>query len=227
MTFTLDRWLEFWRNFKNEPQQVAGVTELGERMTAFAPSLLSEDASWVANFHKERPRPSVIEVPYFCQLLMRDGSGYRDCFSSTAAMIAAWKGKVTDQNTYNEVRQKHGDSTVAGAQLAALHEFGIDAHYATDGNKQILCGLLDKGIPVGTGILHHGQVISPTGGHWMLIVGYDADGVIALDPYGELNVSSGTWAQVGSGGNHVHYSWRNWLPRWDVEGDDGYMLWAE
>jgi hypothetical protein len=171
---------------------------------------------------------AMISAPYFCQLQMNDGQGWRDCFSATCAMIAGWAGKVTDENVYNHVRQRHGDSTVASAQVAALAEFGLNATYVTNGTKARLIELLDRGIPVGTGILHHGQSSSPTGGgHWMLIVGYDDKGVIALDPYGELNVASGTWAREGSGGDHVCYSWKNWLPRWEVTGGDGFMLWVE
>jgi hypothetical protein len=159
---------------------------------------------------------------------MDDGQGWRDCFSATCAMIAAWKGKVSDENTYNHIRQKHGDSTVAGAQVAALAELGLTANFATNGTRAKLVELLDRGIPVGTGILHHGQASSPSGGgHWMLIVGHDDSGVIALDPYGELDVVNGTWAQQGSGGDHVHYSWKNWLPRWEVAGGDGYCLWVD
>jgi hypothetical protein len=228
MTFTADRWRQFWENFKGEPQQVAGVEELRQAIAAVSPDLLSEDASWVATFHKAQPRPAVIQVPYFCQLQMDDGQGWRDCFSATCAMIAAWAGKVSDENTYNHIRQKHGDSTVAGAQVSALAELGLTANYATNGTKAKLIELLDRGIPVGTGILHHGQASSPSGGgHWMLIVGHDDNGVIALDPYGELNVVNGTWARQGSGGDHVHYSWKNWLPRWEVAGGDGYCLWVE
>jgi hypothetical protein len=230
MTFTTERFLQFWANYKGEPQQQAGIEELRQGILKTAPELLTEEASWVANFHKAGPAAEckIIKAPYFCQLQMDDGQGWRDCFSSTCAMIAAWKGKVSDENTYNHIRQKHGDSTVPGSQTAALAELGLQAHYATNGTKAKLIELLDKGIPVGTGILQHGQVSSPNGGgHWLLIVGYDADGVIALDPYGELDVSNGTWAQQGSGGDHVHYSWRNWLPRWEVAGGDGYFLWAE
>ena len=230
MAFTPDRWRQFWANYKDEPQQQAGIEELRQGILKTGPELLTEEESWVANFHKAGPAAEheIIEVPYFCQLQMDDGQGWRDCFSATCAMIAAWKGKVSDENAYNHIRQKYGDSTVAGSQTAALAELGLQAHYATNGTKAKLIELLDKGTPVGCGVLHHGQVSSPCGGgHWMLIVGYDPDGVIALDPYGELDVSNGTWAHQGSGGDHVHYSWHNWLPRWEVAGGDGYFLWAE
>ena len=221
------RWQQFWEAFKAEPQQLAGIEELRQAILQADPTLLTETASWVTNFHKEQPKPITIKVPYFCQLQMDDGQGWRDCFSATAAMIAAWRGKVSDENTYNHKRQKHGDSTDASAQVAALADFGLTAHFVTNGTKDQLVHLLQRGIPVGTGILHHGQASSPSGGgHWMLIVGYDDQGIIALDPYGELDIANGTWAQQGSGGDHVHYSWKNWLPRWEVSGADGYMLWV-
>jgi hypothetical protein len=227
LQFTPDRWRQVLDAWKGEPQQVAGMEELRQAICQADQSLLTESASWLANFHKERPKPAVIKVPYFNQLQMDDGQGWRDCFSATCAMIAAWKGKVAGENEYNHIRQKHGDSTVAGSQVAALSDLGLTAHYATTGTKAKLIELLDQGVPVGTGILHHGQASSPSGGgHWMLIVGHDDSGVIALDPYGELNVSNGTWAQQGSGGDHVHYSWKNWLPRWEVAGGDGFMLWV-
>jgi hypothetical protein len=230
---TPERWQDRWEAFKNEPQQVTAIWKLYDAIKQSDPALLSESAEWASKFSETPPQvqQQVIAVPYFCQLLMDDGQGWRDCFSTTAAMIAAWKGKVppntTGENQYNHIRQKHGDSTVAGSQLAALAELGLHANYATNGTKAKLIELLDQGVPVGTGILHHGQASSPSGGgHWMLIVGYDEQGVIALDPYGELNVVNGTWARQGSGGDHVHYSWKNWLPRWIVQGGDGYMLWV-
>ena len=231
---TAERWHQFWSAFKGEPQQIAGIEELRQAINQADPTLLTETASWSVNFRKTPPQvqQKVIAVPYFCQLNMDDGSGWRDCFSTTAAMIAAWKGKVTPdthgENQYNHIRQKHGDSTVAGAQVAALAELGLRANYTTNGTKAKLCELLDRGIPVGTGILHHGQASSPTGGgHWMLVVGYNDHGVQCNDPYGELNVASGTWVHQGSGGNHVTYSWKNWLPRWEVAGGDGFTLWVD
>jgi len=231
---TPERWQDRWEAFKNESQQVSAIWELYDAIKKSDPALLAENAEWATKFREKPPQAQqkVIPVPYFCQLNMDDGSGWRDCFSTTAAMIAAWKGKVSadthGENVYNHIRQKHGDSTVAGAQVAALAELGLQANYTTNGTRAKLVNMLGQGIPVGTGILHHGMSSSPSGGgHWMLIVGCDENGVIALDPYGELNAVNGTWARQGSGGDHVHYSWKNWLPRWEVAGGDGFMLWVE
>jgi hypothetical protein len=231
LQFTPERWQQVWHAFKGEPQQLAGIEELRQAIVECNPVLMDEGASWVANFHKDQPKPAlkmcIVGVPYWNQLLMDDGQGWRDCFSATCAMIAGSRKKCIDENAYNHIRQKHGDSTDPNAQVAALAELGLKANYSTTGNRAKLEELLDLGVPVGCGILHHGQASSPTGGgHWMLIVGYDDNGVIALDPYGELDVVNGTWAQQGSGGDHVHYSWKNWLPRWEVAGNDGYYIWV-
>lgn len=52
---TPERWLAFWTNFKNEPQQRAGIEELRQAICQADPGLLTESASWVQNFHKEQP----------------------------------------------------------------------------------------------------------------------------------------------------------------------------
>jgi hypothetical protein len=57
ITFTPDRWAQFWHAFKGEPQQLAGIEELRQAIAQADPGLLTESASWVANFHKEQPRP--------------------------------------------------------------------------------------------------------------------------------------------------------------------------
>ena len=225
-----ERWQDRWEAFKNEPQQVSAIWKLYDAIKQSDVALLAENAEWVTKFSETPPQvqQQAIPVPYFNQLLMDDGQGWRDCFSATCAMLAAWKGKVSNENQYNHIRQKHGDSTDANAQVAALSDLGLKANFITNGAKAKLINMLSHGIPVGTGILHHGMASSPSGGgHWMLIVGCDDSGVIALDPYGELNMVNGTWARQGSGGDHVHYSWKNWLPRWEVKGNDGYMMWVE
>jgi hypothetical protein len=45
------------------------------------------------------------------------------------------------------------------------------------------------------------------------------------DPYGELDTIAGGYVRVGSGGHFVEYSWRHWLPRWQVEGaGSGWLM---
>jgi hypothetical protein len=55
------------------------------------------------------------------------------------------------------------------------------------------------------------------GGHWILAVGHQPGRGVFNDPYGELNNPDGGYVRVGRGGHAVGYSWRHWLPRWEVE----------
>ena len=65
---TPERWAAFWRAFKAEPQQLAGIEELRQHIAQSDPGLLTESASWVANFHKEQPKP---EGPITPELMHR------------------------------------------------------------------------------------------------------------------------------------------------------------
>lgn len=52
----------------------------------------------------------------------------------------------------------------------------------------------------------------------MLLIGDDGERGIFHDPYGEMDNINGGYIKIGSGGKEVKYSWKNWLPRWEVEG---------
>jgi len=229
------RWRQFWDSFKAEPQQLAGIEELRQNILQSDPGLLTETASWAVNFRKAPATPAQpqgknpLPVPYLHQQDMAS-DGWRKCFTTTAAMIAEYLGAeprgVAGERAYDAVRAAYGDTTVATAQLAALRHLGLDAHYGTDGTKQKIIELIDKGIPVGCGMLHHGSTAHPTGGHWLLAVGHTETHCIVHDPYGEQDLAAGTWAKQGSGGEFVHYSWKNFLPRWQPGGSGGWYLWA-
>lgn len=134
---------------------------------------------------------------------------------------------VAGERAYDQVRACYGDTTAAEAQLEALRSLGLNAHYGTNGTKERLIELLDSGHPVGLGMLHHGSTVHPTGGHWILAIGYTSSHCIVHDPYGEQDLVNGTWVQEGSGGEAVQYSWANLLPRWTPRGSDGWHLWVE
>jgi hypothetical protein len=152
------------------------------------------------------------------------GQGLRMCFSSTCAMAVkylrptALLGSNADDTYLNTVR-RYGDTTSAQAQIAACADYGILARFDTSGTRALLEQELQLGYPVATGFLHHGPASAPRGGgHWILAVGYRPGAGIFNDPYGELDNRQGGYERVGSGGHFVAYSWRNWLPRWEVEG---------
>ena len=71
--------------------------------------LLREDAAWFEAW-KASGIAQQTHVPYFHQL-DNAGNGYRQCFSSSAAMVAAFNGKVKTDDEYNRIRERFGDTT--------------------------------------------------------------------------------------------------------------------
>jgi GH24 family phage-related lysozyme (muramidase) len=159
-----------------------------------------------------------LKVPYFSQNDNASGAGFRECFSSSCAMVAAFYGKVTSDDAYNVIRSKFGDTTDAQAQLAALRSLGLEATLRTNCGPDLLEAELRAGRPVPVGWLHHGSATSPSGGgHWSVVVGFDADAFYHNDPNGEANLVSGGYVSNANGAG-IRYSRRNWLPRWMPDG---------
>jgi hypothetical protein len=122
------------------------------------------------------------------------------------------------------VRERYGDSTSSEAQLAALRSLGLQAQFGTDGSFDLLRREIDAGRPVAVGWLHHGPASAPSGGgHWTVVIGYDATGVIMNDPNGSCDLVNGGYPSNHNGA-HQHYSFRNWGPRWLVGGSGGWYL---
>jgi GH24 family phage-related lysozyme (muramidase) len=168
--------------------------------------------------------PNPLPVPWFDQLLMGDGQGWRDCFTASSAMLAAYWGKEPNEDSYNRVRQCYGDSTSSEAQLQALRSLGLQAQFGTDGTFELLQREIDAGRPVAVGWLHHGPASAPSGGgHWTVVIGYDATGVIMNDPNGSCDLVNGGYPSNHDGA-HQHYSFKNWGPRWRVNGTGGWYL---
>ena len=171
--------------------------------------------------------PNPLNVPWFDQLAMDDGQGWRDCFSASSAMLAAFWGKEPNEDDYNAMRQSYGDSTSAEAQLAALRHLGLQAEFCTDGSLQTLKNEIDAGRPVAVGWLNHGTPSAPSGGgHWTVVIGYDDSGVIMNDPYGSCDLVNGGYPQNHNGARQ-HYSYANWEPRWRPQGSGGWYLVAQ
>ena len=153
------------------------------------------------------------------------GTGYRECFSSSMAMIAMYYGKVRDDDEYNTIRSKYGDTTSAEAQLACLRSLGLNPSFVTNASTQTLRNEIDNGRPVGVGWLHHGTVSQPSGGgHWSVVIGYDDTGVFMNDPNGEANLVGGGYTS-NTNGKCLHYSYKNWEPRWALPTpNDGWAM---
>jgi len=158
-----------------------------------------------------------LEVPYETQHDNASRSGWRECFSSSAAMLARYHRKVCGDDAYNLIRQRFGDTTEAAAQVRALRALGLQAHFWTNGRRVDIENEIRGGRPVAVGWLHRGNVRAPSGGHWSVIVGLDGSHFFMHDPAGEPLLMSGGHIR-GSDGRRRRCSWLNFLPRWEVEG---------
>jgi hypothetical protein len=158
-----------------------------------------------------------LEVPFETQHDNASRSGYRECFSSSAAMLARYWGAVPNDDAYNLVRRRYGDTTSAAAQVSTLRSLGLKSHFWTNGSRKDLEREIRAKRPVGVGWLHRGRVTDPIGGHWSVVVGLDGDHFFMHDPAGEPLLVSGGHIR-GSNGAARRCSWKNFLPRWEVEG---------
>jgi GH24 family phage-related lysozyme (muramidase) len=200
---------------------------------AVLPGLARRRAAEVALFTGTPPAPPplpmqqgvLLDVPYEAQNDNASGTGYRECFSSSAAMVARYYGKIANDDAYNKFRAKYGDTTDAQAQIKALSALGLTARFITTCTVGLLEAELDAGRPVMVGWLHKGPVTAPTGGgHWSVVIGYTPTAFIHNDPNGEANLVAGGYANTTKG-KAVTYSRTNWLKRWLVEGpNSGWAL---
>jgi len=159
-----------------------------------------------------------LSVPFETQNDNKSGQGYRECFSSSCAMLARFWGRVKSDDEYNRLRQRFGDSTSAAAQVQTLRYLGLRSHFWTNGTRIDLERELLAGRPVAVGWLHKGHVSHPIGGgHWSVAVGFDLERVLMHDPYGEAMLITGGH-RIGTSASYLPYSWRNWLARWEADG---------
>ena len=167
-----------------------------------------------------KPGERILDVPYEYQLDNASGTGYRECFSSTCAMIARYHGQVDSDDEYNIISARFGDTTDAQAQVKALRSLGFDARFRTDCSVATLEAEIDAGRPVAVGWLHYGPSTAPRGGgHWTCVIGYTEDTIVHHDPNGEADMINGGYiGNSASLGAHVEYSRKNWLRRWEIDG---------
>lgn len=158
-----------------------------------------------------------LAVPFESQLDNRSGTGWRECFSSSAAMLCRFWGAIGSDDAYNSIRGGFGDSTSPQAQLSAIRSLGLKAHFWTNGRQLDLEREIRGGRPVAVGFLHQGPVSKPSGGHWAVIVGLEDQGFRLHDPNGEPLLLTGGHIRRSTG-KGVLCSWKNFLPRWEVEG---------
>lgn len=186
----------------------------------------AEAALWTQNATKSPaktaptspPTTSVnLKVPYEYQL-DNGPTGYRECFTSSCAMVARYWNKIAGDYEYNRIRRQFGDTTDPRAQLLTLKTLGLRATFEMEGTTAILENLLRSGLPTPVGWLHRGPVTAPSGGgHWTVVSGFTPTHFIHQDPNGEANTQNGGYLNSNKGAN-VAYSRSNWLRRWLVDG---------
>ena len=117
----------FWKYYKDEPHQREAIGIMYGQMHA---GLLDDEHAWVKKYRspaKPLGGQNPLGVPYQSQNDNASGTGYRECFSSSCAMVAMYYGKIKNDDAYNEVRAKYGDSTDAQAQVRTLRSLGLEA----------------------------------------------------------------------------------------------------
>lgn len=156
-------------------------------------------------------------------IYMSQRDNYRDasrtCFSSSCAMMLKFLKPNSIKNDDDYVRTvfSFGDSTDSNIQRVALKHYGVTAKFTTQGSRDLVKKQIDAGIPVPVGFLHHGNVKNPQGGgHWLCIIGYNSEGYWVHDPWGNCDLTSGTYNSTN--GKKLHYSYKNFEPRWLIEG---------
>ena len=178
----------------------------------------AEGALWQKGIPQPQQQGILLRVPYEAQNDNASGTGYRECFSSSAAMVARFYGKVTSDDAYNKIRATYGDTTDAQAQIKALQSLGLTARLRTNCNPAVIETELEAGRPIMVGWLHKGPVGAPTGGgHWSVIIGATSGAYIHNDPNGEADMVNGGYLNHTKGAG-IAYSRKNWLRRWEVDG---------
>ena len=171
-----------------------------------------------------------LDVPYFYQHDSATSHGGRMCYTSSMAMALDYidPDKIDgDDDWYLNIVLYYGDTVSSEAQVAAARSLGYSCDFVMDGSEGRLIELLDQGIPVPIGILHHGPVDHPSGGgHWICLIGYDEKYFHVHDPAGELNLVGGGYPKSGpTDGKNQRYTRKNLMKRWLIANDnDGWLM---
>ena len=219
---------DFFRYYRGLPHQQAALQTLYSSLQSGFPVALEEESAWVKQYRTTPPSPvftNPLDVPYQSQNDNQSGQGYRECFSSSCAMVAMFYKAVKNDDEYNKIRTRYGDTTDAQAQIHALRYLGLKANMITNATSAQLEAQIKEGRPTPVGWLHKGTVTNPTGGgHWAVTIGHTDTHWILNDPNGEADLVNGGYVNAFNGGG-IAYSRQNWNKRWLIEGTaSGWMM---
>lgn len=221
----LNQFKDFFNYYK---QGVAHQDAALEQLYVRLPSDLKDsESTWVKTYRNQVKRELLnpLQVPFQSQLDNETGTGWRECFSSCCGMVGMYYGVVKNDDEYNTIRAEYGDSTLASAHVKALASLGLKAEFITNASTDDLKRQIDSGIPTPCGWLHAGPSYKPTGsGHYSVVIGYTDCSWRVHDPFGEADLVHGGYINHDQG-ESVSYSFKNWNPRWIVEGEgSGWMM---
>ena len=216
--------LPFFHWFRGTPHQLAAIKELEERMPQDL--LAEEDNAWFDAW-KASGIDQEVYMRYFTQLDNATGTGYRECFSSAAAMVAAFYKKVQTDDEYNAIRIKYGDTTSVNAQIQTLESLGLNAKFIKNADRDIIEMEIEMGRPVIVGWLDKGPIDQPTCnsascGHYSVISGYRGKNSpdpewIMQDPRGLPDMKNGGHSNPHLGRN-VRVRQAEFDARWQPDG---------
>ena len=205
---------------EKNPKHVAAVDQLEKDLVDS--SLMDDSSNWVRIYRTqpEKPKSSILEVPFYSQT-----DNYRDanrtCNSSSCAMCLAYfkPGTLTGAKGDDAYVQKVfavGDTTDHLVQTRVLDSYGIKSHFSYSLSFADLDHELAAGRPVVIGILHRGSLSNPTGGHMVVVIGKTPSGdYVVNDPYGSLN--DGYTGSVYNGKGAVYKKY-DLVKRWTPDG---------
>jgi len=207
---------------QSQPHQLKAFREAWARTSQAERELFSK--AWRAAPAPPPAKPAnPLRVPWYPQRDSASDQGRRMCFSSSCAMLLEFmkpgtlQGANGDDQYLARVRD-YGDTTDPVAQIQALSSYCVRATFRRTATRADLQDSIDRGIPVPCGYLHRGPVSAPAGkGHYLIVIGYSQLGVWVNDPWADMNLVTGV--EDGPARPRVLYSWENWLPRWQVEGE--------
>jgi hypothetical protein len=228
--------LPFFEWYKPDvPHRMAAIKQLEEAMP---PELLSEDAEWFQAWKASGIDQEVYLPRYFRQLDLPGGE--RKCFTSSAAMVAYFFRRVANQEAYEAVREKYGDTTSVFAHVRALTSLGLQARFVDNADAEDVMEAIDAGIPVMVGWYHRGDMMrgeppicgSEACGHWSVLHGYSGrysndPSWRMSDPLGLPDIERGSHNPALSG-YRVSVRQAAFHQRWQVNGPrSGWAIFVE
>jgi len=217
MAADLHNFFKFYDD--NNKQHVAAVQWLEDNLPK---EILDDNAQWIKIF-REKPKSSVLNVPYFPQTdNYRDGE--RTCNSSSCAMCLEYFKPGTLQgakgdDAYVQKVFAVGATTDHSVQTKVLAGYGIKSSFSYNLSFADLDKQLAAGRPVVIGILHRGPLSAPKGGHMCVVIGKKGEDYVINDPYGSLNDGYSSSVMNGKG---AVYKKSELKARWCPAGNDGW-----